>query len=52
MHHSQVHPDTYGNLESYIKRTLEMGYTRAQIRQKLVQEGWSAPILNKVFQRV
>ena len=52
MHHKEVHPNTYANLESYIKRTIDMGYSRAQIRQKLLQEGWSVQILNQVFPRI
>ena len=52
MHHKEVHPNTYANLENYIRRTLEMGYTRPQVRQALIKEGWSPQILNKIFPRV
>jgi len=41
MHHEEVHPNTYANLESYIRKTLEIGYTSNQIRQTLLKEGWS-----------
>ena len=52
MHHKEVHPNTYANLESYIRRTLDMGYTRNQIKQTLIKEGWSQQILNNVFSRI
>ena len=51
-HHKEVHPNTYANLEGYIRNTIKMGYSRPQIRQRLTQEGWSAQILNNVFSRI
>jgi SOS response regulatory protein OraA/RecX len=51
-HHALVGESTYANLESYIRRTLDMGYSRQQIMQAMLQEGWSQAIINKVFSRI
>jgi hypothetical protein len=36
-------------LQSYVQQTLQQGYTKEQIRQTLLREGWQKNIVNKVF---
>ena len=51
-HHEELHENTYANLESYARRTMQMGYTKEQIRQALITEGWSPQITNEVLNRI
>ncbi len=40
-----------GQLEEYIKESLKRGYTPDQIREVLVQSGYSRSVVNKTFQQ-
>ncbi len=40
---------SFMRLQSYVKQTLEQGYTKNQIRKALLNEGWSQNIINKVL---
>lgn len=40
------------NLKNYIKNTMDMGYTREQVKKELLLEGWAPKILNDVFAKV
>ena len=44
--------NSLNRLQSYINQTLEEGYTEAQIRQRLVSEGWNMKVLNDIFKKV
>ncbi|MBW2981256.1 hypothetical protein KY343_00105 [Candidatus Woesearchaeota archaeon] len=40
---------SFMRLQSYVKQTLEQGYTKEQIRQTLLNEGWPSNLINKVI---
>jgi hypothetical protein len=44
-----VEDQTLMRLQSYVRQTLEQGYTKEQIRQTLANEGWSPAIISRVL---
>jgi len=47
--HGSLNQQSYARLQSYVKQTLEQGYTKAQIRQTLINEGWNQNTVNQVL---
>ncbi|GAG16976.1 unnamed protein product, partial [marine sediment metagenome] len=46
---STLQDQSFTRLQSYVKQTLEQGYTKEQIRQRLLNEGWSLNTVNQVL---
>ena len=52
MHHEKLDERTYTNLENYARNTMQMGYTKEQIRKAMISEGWNPDIANEVLSRI
>jgi hypothetical protein len=44
--------ETYMRLISYVRQTIQQGYPADRVRNELLREGWSANIVNEVFNRL
>ena len=47
--HHKLEDQSMQRLQSYVKQTLEQGYTKAQVKQALLNEGWSPRLVNNVI---
>ncbi|MBW2996230.1 hypothetical protein KY332_02910 [Candidatus Woesearchaeota archaeon] len=45
----KLEDQSFIRLQSYVKQTLDQGYTREQIRAVLLREGWSQSVINKAL---
>jgi len=43
-----IDPVTISRLQSYAKQMLEQGYTKEQIKQELLREGWSRKVIRRI----
>ena len=43
--------ESFVRLQSYVRQTLQLGYTKEQIRNRLLEEGWSQNIVEQVLRQ-